>query len=76
MYLKVIDEPNLVRDTKSNAILNVNTEALNKYKQERDNILKMQKVISEHEDLKKDISSLSNDVSEIKQLLLQFMGKN
>jgi hypothetical protein len=76
MYLKVIDEPNLVRDTKSNAILNVNTEALNKYKQERDNILKMQKVISEHEDLKKNISSLSNDVSEIKQLLLQFMGKN
>jgi hypothetical protein len=76
MYLKVMDEPNLVRDTKSNAILNVNTEALNKYKQERDNILKMQKVISEHEDLKKNISSLSNDVSEIKQLLLQFMGKN
>jgi hypothetical protein len=76
MYLKVMDEPNLVRDTKSNAILNVNTEALNKYKQERDNILKMQKVISEHEDLKKNISSLSDDVSEIKQLLLQFMGKN
>jgi len=76
MYLKVMDEPNLVRDTKSNAILNVNTEALNKYKQERDNILKMQKVISEHEDLKKNISSLSENVSEIKQLLLQFMGKN
>lgn len=68
MYLKVTDEPNLVRDTNSNAILNVNKEALNKYKQERDKQLQIQRVISEHEDIKKDIS-------EIKQLLLQLMDR-
>ena len=68
MYLKVTDEPNLVRDTKSKAILNVNAEALNKYKQEREKTLQLQKVISEHEELKKDIS-------EIKQLLLQLMDR-
>ena len=68
MYLKVTDEPNLVRDTNSNAILNVNKEALNKYKQERDKQLQIQRVLSEHEDLKKDIS-------EIKQLLLQLMDR-
>lgn len=68
MYLKVTDEPNLVRDTNSNAILNVNKEALNKYKQEREKQFQIQKVISEHEEIKKDIS-------EIKQLLLQLMDR-
>ena len=68
MYLKVTDEPNLVRDTNSNAILNVNKEAYNKYKQDRDKQLQIQKVISEHEEIKKDIS-------EIKQLLLQLMDR-
>lgn len=68
MYLKVTDEPNLVRDTKSNAILNVNNDALNKYKQERERFVQMQKVILEHEEIKKDIS-------EIKQLLLQLMDR-
>lgn len=68
MYLKVTDEPNLVRDTSSNAILNVNKEALNKYKQEREKQFQIQKVISEHEEIKKDIS-------EIKQLLLQLMER-
>ena len=68
MYLKVTDEPNLVRDTKSNAILNVSNEALNKYKQDRERFLQMQKVISEHETIKQDIA-------EIKQLLLQLMDR-
>jgi len=68
MYIKVTDEPNLVRDSKSNAILNVNNDALNKYKQERERFVQMQKVISEHEEIKKDIS-------EIKQLLLQLMDR-
>jgi hypothetical protein len=68
MYLKVTDEPNLVRDTKSNAILNVSNEALNKYKQEREKFLQMQQVINEHESLKQDIA-------DIKQILLQLMDR-
>jgi len=68
MYLKVTDEPNLVRDTNSKAILNVSNDALNKYKQEREKNLQLQRVISEHEEIKKDIS-------EIKQLLLQLMDR-
>jgi hypothetical protein len=46
----------------------VNNDALNKYKQERERFVQMQKVISEHEEIKKDIS-------EIKQLLLQLMDR-
>ena len=36
MYYKVTDEPDLVRDSNSKAILNVNNEALNKYKREKE----------------------------------------
>lgn len=32
MLVKVVDNPNLVRDTTSNAILNTNNEALQAYK--------------------------------------------
>ena len=65
-YIKVKDHPNLVRDSKSNAILNVDIESLNKYKQERDYLLKIKNVVKEHEQMK-------NDISDIKSMLLKLM---
>lgn len=62
-YIKVKDHPNLVRDKRSNAILNIDNSAYNKYKQERDQKLQEKK---EYEQLKKD-------VSEIKDLLLKIL---
>jgi hypothetical protein len=64
-YIKVKDHPNLVRDKRSNAILNIDNSAYNKYKQERDQKLQEKK---EYEQLKKD-------VSEIKDLLLKILEK-
>ena len=46
-YIKVKDHPNLVRDSQSNAILNVDNISLNKYKQERDRLLKINRVVEE-----------------------------
>ena len=65
-YIKVKDHPNLVRDTISNAILNVDNDALNKYKQERDRLLKLNRVVEEHEQIK-------NDISDIKSMLIKLM---
>ena len=67
-YIKVKDHPNLVRDSKSNAILNVDIESLNKYKQERDRLLKLNRVVEEHEQIK-------NDISDIKNMLIELMEK-
>ena len=67
-YIKVKDHPNLVRDTISNAILNVDNDALNKYKQERDRLLKLNRVVEEHEQIK-------NDISDIKNMLIKLMEK-
>jgi hypothetical protein len=65
-FLKVKDHPNLIRDVKSNAILNVDNDALNKYREEREQILKLRTVVKEHDQLK-------NDINDIKQMLLKLM---
>lgn len=64
-YLKVKDRPDLVRDGNSKAILNTDTMALNKYKEEREFKLKMVKVVNEHEDLKKDVSEIKDLLNKI-----------
>jgi hypothetical protein len=65
-YLKVKDYPEFVRDKKSNAILNIDSVSLNKYKEERNKLININKVIKEHEKMK-------NDISDIKSMLLKLM---
>lgn len=67
-YMKVKDNPNLVRQKSSNAILNVNDKDLNKYKEERNQALQGKKLAEEQE-------SLRRDVDEIKSLLKELLGK-
>lgn len=67
-YLKVKDYPEFVRDKKSNAILNIDSVSLNKYKEERNKLINMNKVIKEHEKMK-------NDISDIKSMLIELMEK-
>lgn len=61
-YIKVKDHPNLVRDKKSNAIINVDDNGFNKYKKERDEILRKEK---EHEQMKNDITSIKELLSKL-----------
>jgi len=75
MYYKVTDEPNLVRDANSKAILNVNTDALNKYKKEKEEKMKLKNVIDGFDNLKNELQVTKNDISEIKQMLMQLMEK-
>ena len=51
------------RDTSSTAVINTNVEKINQYKQQRDDRIKMQSVIS-------DVESLKQDLDEIKQMLI------
>jgi hypothetical protein len=60
MYYKVTDEPDLVRDSNSKAILNVNNDALNKYKKEKEEKLRIKKVLDGYENLKEEIKSTKN----------------
>lgn len=66
--LKVKDRQDLVRESNSNAILNVDKQSLNKYKEEREFKLKMQKTTQ-------DIDQLKVDIQEIKQLIRQLCSQ-
>jgi hypothetical protein len=68
-FLKVVNEPDLIRENDSKAILNTNTKELNKYKQEREERLKMKKLLEENEVMK-------SDIAEIKSLLRKLLGKD
>jgi hypothetical protein len=65
---KVKDNKDLVRLKDSKAILNINSKELDKYKQDREEKLKLQKLFEENNQLK-------NDVEEIKSLLRQLIGQ-
>jgi hypothetical protein len=63
--VKVKDNENLVRDKENSAILNVDSDALSKYKMRREQERKRNE----------EIDTLKKDVSEIKSLLLQMIDK-
>jgi hypothetical protein len=67
-FLKVTDNPDLVREKDSKAILNINLKELNKYKEDRDERLKLKRILDENESMKLDIL-------EIKRLLQQLIGQ-
>jgi hypothetical protein len=69
MKLKVEDNPALVRDSKSKAIINIDETSYNKYKSEK---LLQSKVINMSEEL----NDLKDSVNEIKTLLSQILQRN
>lgn len=66
--LKVKEEKNLMRDSVSNAILSTNNNELEKYRQRK---MKSR----EYEEAINDINNIKSELSEIKSLLLQLVGK-
>ena len=65
-HLKVEHSNNLVRDTRSNAIINTDKNAYENYKR-----LKKTKSLDKMriDQIESDLSSLQNDIAEIKDLL-------
>ena len=74
-YIKVKDHPNLIRDSNSNAILNTDHNALNKYREEREYLLKVKATVDDTQRLKQDMAETKKDINDIKQMLLQLMEK-
>jgi hypothetical protein len=66
--LKVRDNKDLVRLKESKAVLNVNSKELDKYKQEREEKLKLKNILEQNQQMR-------NDIDEIKSLLIQLLGQ-
>jgi hypothetical protein len=67
-YLKVYNNSSLVRDKKSKAILSVDADALVKYRNERERMLKLNSIHDENLKLKQELS-------EIKSMLVNLLGR-
>ena len=67
-FLKVKDNKDLIRLKDSKAILNVNSKELDKYRQDREEKLKLKNLFDDNEKIK-------NDIDEIKSLLRQLIGQ-
>ena len=72
MFAKVKDHDNLVRDMNSKAILNTDKLALQEYYQKRD---LAKKELSEKTESKQRLDKIENEMSEIKDLLRELIGK-
>ena len=72
MFAKVKDHDNLVRDMNSKAILNTDKLALQDYYQKRE---LAKKELSEKTESKQRLDKIENEMSEIKDLLRELIGK-
>ena len=71
MYAKVKDHKHLIRDINSKAVLNTDKAGLNDYMMKRE-IAKKQ--LSEQSETKMRLAQLEQDMSEIKNLLIEIAG--
>jgi hypothetical protein len=68
-FLKVKDNPDLVRERSSKAVLNTNQAELNKYRQVREEKLKLKSLMEDQERMR-------SDLDEIKTLLKQLVRRS
>lgn len=68
-FLKVRDNKDLVRHAQSSAILNTNQKELNKYREEREEKMKLKRLIEDQEKMK-------DDLDQIKAMLKQLVGQS
>ena len=71
-YIPVSGNSNLVKDPRSNAVININNDEIRAAKERK---IKMQEKAKDEELLKQDVQNLKEDMSEIKSLLQQLLEK-
>lgn len=70
---KVINNPSLVRDNTSKAILETSRNALQSYKLQREERIKAKNAIEAHTQLEKRISVLENKINTLNELFLKII---
>jgi hypothetical protein len=72
MFAKVQDHDNLIRDMQSKAVLNTDKAGLQNYLQKRE---LAKKELSEKVESKQRLDKIENEMSEIKDLLRELIGR-
>jgi len=72
-YIKVKGHDHLIRDTKTNSIINTNVSEYNEYISRRDSKLKENQKV---QNLESDVASMKEDLDEIKFLLRRLVNES
>ena len=75
-FRKIEDSPGWVKNMSNRAVLNSNLEALNQHKLNKQKNLEFNEMQNEVKNLKTNIEELKGDITDIKQLLVQFISLN
>jgi len=67
-YAKVKDNPELIRDMQSKAVLNTNLSALESYKKKREKQQELSSAIA-------DINNMKQDINDLKTLMQRILDK-
>lgn len=68
-YYKIKDHEDLIKSAASKAVLNVDGRSLNKYREERDRISKVNNIVDETNRLNKEVTEIKQQLNEILSLL-------
>lgn len=71
-FVRVKDEPNLLRDINSKGIVSVDSNGLSDYKKAKEKRIQKNKTILQYEN---DINTLKNEVTEIKDSLKMILDR-
>ena len=72
-YIKVKGHDHLIRDTKTNSIINTNVSEYNEYISRRDSKLKENQKV---QNLESDVANMKEDLNEIKFLLRRLINES
>ena len=72
-YIKVKGHDHLIRDPKTNSIINTNMSEYNEYISKRDSKLKENERVN---NLENDMNMIKSDLNEIKNLLRSFVNES
>lgn len=72
-YIRVKGSDNLIRDPKTNSIINTNMSEYNEYISRRDSKLKENQKV---QNLKSDVANMKEDLDEIKFLLKRLINES
>lgn len=61
------EDPSFVRESATNAVINIDTTGYRRFKEERERVIKMQQ-------LAQDVAGLQTDIGDIKQMLQQLIN--
>jgi O6-methylguanine-DNA--protein-cysteine methyltransferase len=82
-YIKVKDRSDLVRDSGNKAILNIDTSALNKYKEDRQKSLENKKVLEDYKNMKEELreikdymNGLNDSLNKMQNMFMELLNQN